>query len=176
MAMNQTQRDHFCNRVREKCDTKINNIRAQYSAEIQSIADSKYHEFVSALGLEEDMHALKTAQQIQTETGNKVKGILDGLVDIHPTGGKGSYGGSLYASKSDMYEVYSKYLKDCCRATAEKEFLNSDAGQELKSLEETKTRAIDTIMMDGSKVEELTLKLDTILGKNGLQLLEASTV
>ena len=118
----------------------------------------------------------KTAEQIQFDTGNKVKGILDGLADIHPTGGKSSYGGSLYVGKADMYEVYSKYLKDCCRATAEKEILNSDSGQELKSLEETKTRAIDTIMMDGSKVGELTLKLDTILGKSGLQLLETSTV
>jgi len=43
--------------------------------------------------------------------------------------------------------------------------------KELKALEETQQQAIDTIMMDGSKVADLTLKLNGILGKSGMQLL-----
>ena len=165
--MNQKQRDHFIDRVKEKCKDKINTLKAKHAAEIQNLADTKYHEFIRALGLEEDMHALKTAEQVQDETGMRVKGILEGLKDIHP---KQSYYG-LHTRSSDLYESCSTFLQECCRATAEKEFYNTEAGQELKSLEDTQTQAIDTIMMDGSKVADLTLKLNGILGNSGMQLL-----
>ena len=175
MAMNQTQRDYFVDRVKEKCKDRISSIRALHATSIQNIADEKYNEFVRALGLEEDMQALYTAEQVQNETGQKVKGVLEGLKSIHPEGLGNGYGhNALYASGSNVYQTYSTFLKECCRATAEKEFLESEAGQELKELEDTQRKAVDTIMMDGSKVEELTLKLNGILNSSGLTLIEAS--
>ena len=77
---------------------------------------------------------------------------------------------SLYWTKSNAHSTFEEYLRACCKATAEKEFYNTEAGQELKALEETQQQAIDTIMMDGSKVQDLTLKLNGILGKSDLQL------
>ena len=168
MAMNQKQRDHFIDRVKDKCSDKITALKAMHAAEIQNIAEAKYHEFVRALGLEEDMHALRTSEEVQTETGPRVRGVLEGLKELHPN--KNSY--SILSTRScDMYETYRTFLRECCRATAEKEFYNTEAGQELRALEDTQTQAIDTIMMDGSKVQDLTLKLNGILGKNGMQLL-----
>ena len=166
MAMNQKQRDHFIDRVREKCSNKISALKALHAGQIQTVADEKYNDFVSSLGLQEDMDQLKTAEVIWDEQCIKIQGIIDGLSDIHPTGKE-----RIYTSRSDAHRSYNKYLKECCRAVAEKEFYNTEAGQELKALEDTQTHAIDTIMMDGSKVQDLTLKLNGILGKSGMQLL-----
>ena len=37
--MNQKQRDHFIDRVKEKCKDKINSLKAKHAAEIQNLAD-----------------------------------------------------------------------------------------------------------------------------------------
>ena len=166
MAMNQKQRDHFIDRVREKCSGKISALKALHAGQIQTVADEKYQDFVSSLGLQEDMDQLKTAERIWDEQTTKIQGIIDGLSDIHPTGKE-----RIYVSRSDSHRNFQKYLNECCRAVAEKEFYNTEAGEELKALEDTQTHAIDTIMMDGSKVQDLTLKLNGILGKSGMQLL-----
>ena len=166
MAMNQKQRDHFIDRVREKCSGKISALKALHAGQIQAVADEKYHDFVSSLGLQEDMNQLQTAETIWDEQCIKIQGILDGLSEIHP-GGKER----IYISRSDAHKSFKQYLNECCRAVAEKDFYNTEAGQELKELEETQRQAVDTIMMDGSKVADLTLKLNGILGNSGLQLL-----
>ena len=166
MAMNQKQRDHFIDRVREKCSGKISALKALHAGQIQAVADEKYHDFVTSLGLQEDMNQLQTAETILDEQCLKIQSILDGLSDIHP-GGKER----IYISRSDAHKSFKKYLNECCRSVAEKEFYNTEAGQELKNLEETQQHAVDTIMMDGSKVADLTLKLNGILGKSGMQLL-----
>ena len=166
MAMNQKQRDHFIDRVKEKCSGKISALKALHAGQIQTVADEKYQDFVSSLGLQEDMDQLKTAERIWDEQTTKIQGIIDGLSDIHPTGKE-----RIYVSRSDSHRYFQKYLNECCRAVAEKEFYNTEAGEELKALEDTQTHAIDTIMMDGSKVQDLTLKLNGILGKSGMQLL-----
>ena len=165
MAMNQKQRDHFIDRVKEKCSGKISQLKALHAAQIQATSEMKYHEFVSALDLHEDMEALNTAETIWKQEVDKIRGTLAGLKDIHPDGKE-----TFYLSCSDAYSTFKKYLSECCRATAEREFYNTEAGQELKALEETQRHAIDTIMMDGSKVQDLTLKLNGILGKSNLQL------
>ena len=166
MAMNQKQRDHFIDRVREKCSGKISALKALHAGQIQAVADEKYHDFVSSLGLQEDMNQLQTAETIWDEQCIKIQGILDGLSDLHPEGRE-----HIYVHRSNSYRDFKKYIQECCRAVAEKEFYNTEAGQELKALEDTQTHAIDTIMMDGSKVADLTLKLNGILGKSGMQLL-----
>ena len=112
------------------------------------------------------MDQLKTAEMVWDEQTTKIQGIIDGLSDIHP-GGKER----IYVNRSNAHNNFQKYLNECCRAVAEKEFYNTEAGQELKNLEETQQHAVDTIMMDGSKVADLTLKLNGILGKSGMQLL-----
>ena len=172
MAMNQKQRDHFVDRVKSLTRDKINSIRALHAGVIQEIASKNYEEFVRVLGLEEDMNALKTAYQVTMETAPRVKGQLEGLSNLLPE--YNSYNNhsnpSLYWSKGDAHSTFEEYLRACCKATAEKEFYNTEAGQELKALEETQQQAIDTIMMDGSKVQDLTLKLNGILGKSDLQL------
>ena len=173
MAMNQKQRDHFVDRVKSLTRDKISSIRALHAGQIQGIADAKYEEFVRALGLAEDMEALKTAYLVTMETAPRVKGILEGLSNLLPEYSNGSYNNSnpsLYWSKSNAHETFEEYIRVCCKATAEKEFYNTEAGQELKALEDTQQQAVDTIMMDGSKVQDLTLKLNGILGKSDLQL------
>ena len=172
MAMNQKQRDHFVDRVKSLTRDKINAIRAMHAGQIQEIASKNYEEFVRVLGLEEDMNALKTAYQVTMETAPRVQGQLEGLSNLLPVTGNGySHNSpSLYWTKSDAHSTFEEYLRACCKATAEKEFYNTEAGQELKALEETQQQAIDTIMMDGSKVQDLTLKLNGILGKSDLQL------
>ena len=166
MAMNQKQRDHFVDRVKSLTRDKINSIRALHAGQIQEIASKNYEDFVRVLGLEDDMNALKTAYQVTMETAPRVKGQLEGLSNILPQHSNPS----LYWSKGDAHSTFEEYLRACCKATAEKEFYNTEAGQELKALEETQQQAIDTIMMDGSKVQDLTLKLNGILGKSDLQL------
>ena len=166
MAMNQKQRDHFIDRVKEKCSGKISALKALHAGQIQKVADEKYLDFISSLGLKEDMNQLKTAEMVWDEQTTKIQGIIDGLSDIHPGGRE-----RIYVNRSNAHNNFQKYLNECCRAVAEKEFYNTEAGQELKDLEETQQHAIDTIMMDGSKVQDLTLKLNGILGKNGMQLL-----
>ena len=61
MAMNQKQRDYFVDRVKSLTEDKINALKAMHAAEIQNISDAKYIEFISALGLEEDMNRLEHA-------------------------------------------------------------------------------------------------------------------
>ena len=172
MAMNQKQRDHFVDRVKSLTRDKINSIRAMHAGQIQTIADKNYEEFVRVLGLEEDMNALKTAYQVTMETAPRVQGQLEGLSNLLPVTGNGynHNSPSLYWTKCNAHSTFEQYLRACCKATAEKEFYNTEAGQELKALEETQQQAIDTIMMDGSKVQDLTLKLNGILGKSDLQL------
>ena len=171
MAMNQKQRDHFVDRVKSLTRDKINSIRALHAGQIQEIASKNYEDFVRVLGLEDDMHALKTAYQVTMETAPRVKGQLEGLSNLLPeVNGYTHSNPSLYWSKGDAHSTFEEYLRACCKATAEKEFYNTEAGQELKALEETQQQAIDTIMMDGSKVQDLTLKLNGILGKSDLQL------
>ena len=166
MAMNQKQRDHFVDRVKDLTRDKINALKAMHAGQIQSIADEKYDDFVLALGLQEDMDQLEKAETIWDEECLRIQGILNGLTDIHPSGKD-----RVYTHRSDAHQLYKEYLNECCRAVAEKEFYNTEAGQELKGLEETQRKAVDTIMMDGSKVADLTLKLNGILGNSGLQLL-----
>ena len=173
MAMNQKQRDHFVDRVKSLTRDKINSIRALHAGQIQEIASKNYEDFVRVLGLEEDMNALKTAYQVTMETAPRVKGQLEGLSNLLPENNNNGYNSSspsLYWNKGNAHETFEEYLRACCKATAEKEFYNTEAGQELKALEETQQQAIDTIMMDGSKVQDLTLKLNGILGKSDLQL------
>ena len=168
VMMNQKQRDHFVDRVKSLTKDKINAIRALHAGQIQKIADEKYEEFVNAVGLKEDMHALKTAYDVTMETAPRVRGLLEGLSNLLP---ESTYSNpSLYWQTGNAHETFENYLRVCCKATAEKEFYNTEAGQELKALEETQQQAIDTIMMDGSKVQDLTLKLNGILGKSDLQL------
>ena len=172
VMMNQKQRDHFVDRVKSLTRDKINSIRAMHAGQIQTIADKNYEEFVRVLGLEEDMNALKTAYQVTMETAPRVRGQLEGLSNLLPEAGNGysNSSPSLYWNKGNAHETFEEYLRACCKATAEKEFYNTEAGQELKALENTQQQAIDTIMMDGSKVQDLTLKLNGILGKSDLQL------
>ena len=172
MAMNQKQREHFVDRVKSLTRDKINAIRAMHAGQIQEIASKNYEDFVRVLGLEEDMNALKTAHQVTMETAPRVKGQLEGLSNLLPDHSNNytHSNPSLYWSKGDAHSTFEEYLRACCKATAEKEFYNTEAGQELKALEETQQQAIDTIMMDGSKVQDLTLKLNGILGKSDLQL------
>ena len=171
MAMNQKQRDHFVDRVKSLTRDKINSIRALHAGQIQEIASKNYEDFVRVLGLEDDMHALKTANDIIMNTAPRVKGQLEGLSNLLPESNKYNHSNpSLYWQKGDAHTTFESYLRACCKATAEKEFYNTEAGQELKALEETQQQAIDTIMMDGSKVQDLTLKLNGILGKSDLQL------
>ena len=170
MAMNQKQRDHFVDRVKSLTRDKINSIRALHAGVIQEIASKNYEDFVRVLGLEEDMQALKTAHLVTEETAPRVKGQLEGLSNLLPESNFNHSTPSLYWSKGDAHSTFEEYLRACCKATAEKEFYNTEAGQELKALEETQQQAIDTIMMDGSKVQDLTLKLNGILGKSDLQL------
>ena len=172
MGMNQKQRDYFVDRVTSLTEDKISTLRALHAAEIQQIAEEKYNEFVSAIGLAEDMDAIKRAEDTLRDIGPKVKAILNGLSDLLPNSNSGYIDTpSLYTRDSDCHDTFRTYIRACCKARAEKEFYNTDAGQELKTLEETKRQAVDTIMMDGSKVQDLTLKLNGILGKSGMQLL-----
>ena len=170
VMMNQKQRDHFIDRVKDKCSTKINALKALHAADIQSTADAKYDAFVDALGLTEDMHALQTAEQIWDDMSEKIRSILGGLKDLNPTADA-----RFYVHRSQAYADARQFLMGCCRNSAENEFYNTEAGQELKTLEDTQTQAIDTIMMDGSKVADLTLKLNGILGNSGMQLLVEGT-
>ena len=172
MAMNQKQRDHFIDRVREKCKSRITSLKAIHAAEIHATAETKYHEFVNALGLKEDMNTLQTAEDIWDEQVDKIKSILNGLKDLNPDASSHSLN---YQTRSAAHREFKDFLMGCCKYSAEKEFYNTPAGQELKNLETTQNEAIDTIMMDGSKVQELTLKLNTILGKSDIQLIEEST-
>ena len=167
MAMNQKQRDYFVDRVKHLTRDKINSLKAMHAGEIQEIADEKYVEFERALGCDEDMHALKTAHDVTNEVAPRMRGKLEGMSDLLP---KGSHH-SLYWSNCDAYKNFNDFMRACCKATAEREFYNTEAGQELKALEETQRQAVDTIMMDGSKVQDLTLKLNGILGNSGLKLL-----
>ena len=166
MAMNQKQRDHFVDRVKSLTSDKINALKALHAGTIQQISDDKYDEFVRALGLDEDMHALKTAFDVTNEVSPRLRGKLEGMVDLLP---KGSHH-PLYWSSSDAHKHFHSFISAICKATAEKEFNNTEAGAELRVLEETQQQAVDTIMMDGSKVQDLTLKLNGILGKSNLQL------
>ena len=166
MAMNQKQRDYFVDRVKSLTKDKINALKALHAGTIQEIASEKYDEFLTTLGLEEEMKTLKLAETMYDNQVAKIEGILDGLSDIHPGGSN-----NFYTRRSDAHQGYDKYLQECCREVAKKDFYNTNAGEELKSLEETQREAVDTIMMDGSKVSDLTLKLQGILGKNGIQLL-----
>ena len=177
VMMNQKQRDHFVDRVKSLTRDKINAIRAMHAGQIQEIASKNYEDFVRVLGLEEDMNALKTAHQVTMETAPRVKGQLEGLSNLLPENNSYNHSNpTLYFHKGDAHETFENYLRVCCKATAEKEFYNTEAGQELKNLEETQQQAVDTIMMDGSKVQDLTLKLNGILGKSDLQLTIGSGV
>ena len=172
MGMNQKQRDHFVDRVKSLTRDKISALKALNAGTIQQISDDKYDEFVKALGLDEDMHALKTANDITHETAPRLRSKLEGMTDLLPDGGHYP----LYWSQCNAHENFYSFISAICKATAEKEFYNTEAGQELKALEETQQQAIDTIMMDGSKVQDLTLKLNGILGKSDLQLTIGSGV
>ena len=118
------------------------------------------------------MRTLKTAEDIWDEQVDKIKSIVEGLKDLNPDGWSHSVS---YQSRSAAHRDFKNFLMGCCKHSAEKEFYNTPAGQELKNLETTQNEAIDTIMMDGSKVQELTLKLNSILGKSDIQLIEKST-
>ena len=87
MAMNQKQRDHFIDRVREKCSGKISALKALHAGQIQAVADEKYQDFVSSLGLQEDMDQLKTAERIWDEQTTKIQGRR-----VHPRDGPGASG------------------------------------------------------------------------------------
>ena len=76
MGMNQKQRDYFVDRVTSLTEDKISTLRALHAAEIQQIAEEKYNEFVSAIGLAEDMDAIKRAEDTLRDIGPKVKAIL----------------------------------------------------------------------------------------------------
>ena len=166
MAMNLKQRDHFVDRVKSLTRDKISALKALHAGTIQQISDDKYDELVKALGLNEDMHALKTAFDITNEVAPRLRSKLEGMKDLLPEGKRLP----LYWNNCNAHENFYEYISAICKATAEKEFYNTEAGQELKALENTQEQAIDTIMMDGSKVQDLTLKLNGILGKSDLQL------
>ena len=164
--MNQKQRDYFVDRIKTLTKTRINQIRATHASEIQDLADQKYNEFLDGIGVLEDMEALKTAQSIQREANERMTGVVEGLKELYPDARSDGY-----YSECTYYDKHNSFLRSCCRVIAKDEFYKTEAGQELKELEKTQETAIDTVMLDGCKVQELTAKLNDILGNSGLKLI-----
>ena len=164
--MNQKQRDYFVDRIKTLTKTRINQIKATHAAEIQALADQKYKEFLDGIGVLEDMEALKTAQDIQQEVNQRMIGVVQGLRELYPDAESHAY-----YNECNYYEKHNAFLMSCCRVIAKDEFYKTKAGQELKELEKTQDTAIDTVMLDGCKVQELTAKLNNILGNSGLKLI-----
>ena len=164
--MNQKQRDYFVDRIKNLTKTRINQIKATHATEIQALADQKYNEFLEGIGVLEDMEALKTAHSIQREVNERMIGVTQGLKELYPDAD--SHG---YYSECNYYEKHNSFLRSCCIVIAKDEFYKTEAGKELKELEKTQETAIDTVMLDGCKVQELTVKLNDILGNSGLKLI-----
>ena len=167
--MNQKQRDYFVDRIKTLTKTRINQIKATHAVEIQDLANQKYEEFLDGIGVLEDMTALKTAESIEKEVHQRMLGVTEGLKDLYPDADSTGY-----YSGSDYYEKHDRFLRSCCRVIAKDEFYKTEAGKELKELERTQENAIDTVMLDGCKVEELTAKLNDILSNSGLALLPSA--
>lgn len=168
MAMNQKQRDYFIDRVKELTKSHINQLKAKYASEIQTLADEKYKEFLEGVGVYSDMDSLKTAESVQSSIHERMFGVVEGMKEVYSSA-MTDYPN--YYTSCNYYDRYNTYFKACCRAIAKEEFAKTEGGQELESLENTQREAIDTIMMDGSKVSELTMKLNKILGNSGIELL-----
>ena len=167
--MNQKQRDFMVERIKKLTQSRINQIKATHASQIQRIADREYEKFLEGIEVKEDMDALKTAAKIQNETQQRMLGVVAGLVDLHPNAESHAY-----YQECNYHEKHNAFFKACCREIAKDEFYNTEAGQELKELEKTQENAIDTVMLDGCKVEELTAKLNNILGNSGLALLPSA--
>ena len=170
--MNQKQRDYFVERVESLCKDRINTLKATSATEIQRIANEKYNEFVCELNLDNEMGKIKAAEDVLANLVPQVKSILNSIKDLRTTKSNHPYSdnGVGYYQSSNAYSTFTEYLMDCCESVSKKEFYKTDAGKEIKALEDYKSKAIDTIMMDGSKVTELTVKLNNILSNCNLQL------
>ena len=173
MAMNQKQRDYFVDRVKELTKSHINQLKAKHATKIQALADEKYKEFLAGIEVSDDMTSLKAAENVQNSIHDRMLGVVEGIAEGYPeaTGDR-----PLYYNKCNYYERYNTYFRSCCRAIAKEEFSKTKPGKELSKLENTRRDAIDTIMMDGSKVSDLTLKLNKILGDSGIALLTGGVV
>ena len=145
--MNQKQRDYFVDRIKDLTKTRIK-------------------EFLDGIGVLEDMEALKTAHNIQQEVNQRMIGVVQGLRELYPDAESHAY-----YNECNYYEKHNAFLMSCCRVIAKDEFYKTEAGKELKELEKTQDTAIDTVMLDGCKVQELTAKLNDILGNSGLKLI-----
>ena len=171
--MNQKQRDYFVNRVTALTSDKIKSLKAMHAGNIQKISDDKYNDFVEALGLSDQLNHIKTAQDVLEETSRKVLSILKGVSELLPEYDNSYDKPSLYmGARTDVYAIFENYLRACCKEQATKEFYKTQEGAEIDNLERSQREAIDTIMMDGCKVDDLTLKLNSILENTGVQLLK----
>ena len=168
MAMNQKQRDYFINRVKDLTKSHINQLKAKYASEIQALADEKYKEFLEGIEVSDDMLSLKAAENVQNSVHERMQGIVEGISEGYPDARPDR---PLYYNTCNYYERYNTYFRSCCRAIAKEEFSKTKPGKELSKLENTQREAIDTIMMDGSKISELTMKLNKILSNSGIELL-----
>ena len=169
MALNQKQRDYFIDRVNRLTDQKLAEKKARHASEIQKIADEKYREFLESLGIEDDMDNLNQVEKDWKVLKLKLEGVMEALNDVNPPDLK--FNNNFYSNK-DVHSTFKNHLTRTCRHIAKNEFYKTEAGRDIKVMEDTKTRAIDTIMMDGSKAQDLSLKLNGILAECGIQLLE----
>jgi|10_taG_2_1085330.scaffolds.fasta_scaffold12142_10 hypothetical protein len=165
--MNQSQRDYWCTRIKEVTSHEITKRKALYASQIEEIADSKFNEFLESLNIKADLDALRANEQTWRGLKGKLLGMCDNLKETHPDSKSINY----YGSDPSVSKKVEEYLKECCRYIAKDEFYKTEAGREIKSLENTQNQAIDTVMLDGCKVDELQDKLNTLLSNAGIGLL-----
>ena len=165
--MNQSQREYWCVRIREITGHEITKRKALYACQIEEIADSKFNEFLVSLNIKVDLDALKTLEQTWRGLKGKLLGMCNNLKETHPNNSSINY----FGSDPNVSKKVEEYLKECCRHIAKDEFYKTEAGREIKSLEDTQNQAIDTVMLDGCKVDELQDKLNVLLGNVGIGLL-----
>ena len=156
-------------RIKKLTQSRINQIKATHATEIQKIADKEYESFLEVVGVKDDMKSLKSAHFVSEGIQERMIGVIAGLIDLHPDAQSHAY-----YQECNYYNKHTEFFKSCCREIAKDEFYNTEAGKELKELQKTQDNAIDTVMLDGCKIEELTVKLNNILGNSGLALLPAA--
>ena len=169
--MNQKQRDYFVDKIKKITDESINAHRAKYASTISKMANDKYQEFLKELDIKDDMEAMRQAEEVLEMTHVKLEAVEETLQDLEEKKNRNPYGYRGRPNKPDYVEYYTKAFQKYCTKVAEKHFYKTPEGIELATLEKVREDAIDLVMLDGCKVEELSGKLNGILSKGNMKLI-----
>lgn len=171
--MNQTQRDFFITDVKKKTQNRIDVIRAKNASVIQDMANDKYDEFLTEMGISEDLETLVQAEKALELVDQKLKGVKSVLETQESNNDSYRHDSNYKNTAPNWYRYYDNYFRIYCNTIAEKAFYETKAGEELALIEKTRDNAIRMIMMDGSNTDQLEDKLNEVLNPCGISLLEA---